>query len=102
MFCCFYPSDRINMPGTFLPFVGVIVDWMSALVNLDIRYLEHVFWFASTRSDSMYLVFICALNLYSLNNSRTVSAYMKFSLNSGAGETTGGTVEDIKPFSFRP
>ena len=44
-------------------------------------------------------MFIWALNLYPLNNSLKVTAYTKFILNSGEGETTGGTV-DKAIFSF--
>ena len=50
--------------GTFLPSSGVIVDWMSALVSLEMNMFMTWVTVASLAEESMYFVFIWALILY--------------------------------------
>ena len=79
--------------GTFLPSSGVMVDWISALVSLDVSILSTCVTVASLTDDSMYFVFICALILYLWKNSLSATAYGRSRYRQGAGGAVGGTVD---------
>ena len=85
--------------GTLRPSSGVMVDWMSALVSLEISISSTWVTVASRVEDSTYLVFIWARMRYSVKRSRRATAYGRSIKTSGAGVAEGGTVDrQMLPF----